>query len=128
MSVASTCSTLAGRSVYVSSAESDATGRRSAGGGRRRPADRLEEQVCAPGVVPLVRQVRPEQVAEIGARSTRLALQLHPRLGHRLAALAVVAPAAGGDEVLPLVAPSAVLGHDVVDRQVAARRAAVLAG
>ena len=55
-------------------------------------------------------------------------MQPEARLLERLAALAVVARLAGGDEVLPGVAAAAMARHDVVERQVVGLPAAVLAG
>ena len=54
--------------------------------------------------------------------------QTQAGLLERLAALAVVARLAGGDEVLPGVAAAAVARHDVVEGQVVRLAAAVLAG
>src|SRR5205807_340861 len=53
--------------------------------------------------------------------------QLHARLLRRAATLAVVARPARRDEVLPGVLPASMLGDDVVEREVAAAAAAVLA-
>src|SRR4026208_945770 len=57
--------------------------------------------------------------------ATRLSHPGRPPAG--LAPLPVVAGTARCHEVLPLVPPAAVLGRDVIDRQVAADLAAVLA-
>src|SRR5688500_3281848 len=100
----------------------------AASAGAVRGADRLQEEVTAPGVVLLVGEVGAEQVAQVRSRRARLAQQRHSRLRDRLAALAMVAGPAGGDQVVPLVEATAVLRHDVVDGQVAADAAAVLAG
>src|SRR4029079_18086851 len=87
-----------------------------------------QEEIASPGVVLLIGEVGAVEIAHVGARSARLAAEGHPRLAQRLAPLAVVAGAAGGDDVLPLVPATPVLGDDVVDRQIPARHAAVLAG
>ena len=55
-------------------------------------------------------------------------VQAQARLLERLAALAVVAALAGGDEVLPGVTAPAMARHHVVERQVVRLPAAVLAG
>ena len=60
--------------------------------------------------------------------SNGVALEPDPRLLERLAALAVVARLARGDEVLPGVAAAAVARDDVVEGQVVGLAAAVLAG
>ena len=58
----------------------------------------------------------------------RLSLETKPGLVERLAALAVVAGLARGDQVLPAVGATAVARHHVVERQVVGLAAAVLAG
>ncbi len=54
--------------------------------------------------------------------------QLHPRFFQRLISLLIIAAAAANDHVLPAILPTAALGNNVVDRQVVAGFAAILAG
>ena len=88
---------------------------------------RPRNRYVAPGLVALVGEVRREQRVEVAARLERRAEQPEARLLERLAALAVVARLAGGDEVLPRVAAATMARHDVVERQVVRLAAAVLA-
>ena len=60
-----------------------------------------QEQVRPPGLVALVGEVRREHRVDVAARLERRPVQPEARLLERLAALAVVARLAGGDEVLP---------------------------
>jgi hypothetical protein len=76
----------------------------------------------------LVREVRREQRVDVAARLERRAEQPQPGLLERLAALAVVAGLARGDEVLPRVTAAAMPRHDVVEGHVVGLPAAVLAG
>ncbi len=87
-----------------------------------------EEEIVAPGLVTRVGQVRREERVDVAARLERRPLQAHARLIDELAALAMVAVLARGNEVVPGVHAAAVARDDVVERQVVRRRAAVLAG
>src|SRR6187397_404502 len=86
-----------------------------------------QEQVRPPRLVSFVRQVRGEQRVDVVARLVRRTVEPEPRLLERLAALAVVARLAGGDEVFPGVTAAPMAGHDVVEREVVGLPAAVLA-
>ena len=77
-----------------------------------------EEEVVPPRVVAVVLEVRREQRVEVAPRLERLAHEPEPRLLERLAALAVVAGLAGGDQVLPAVAAPAMARHHVVEGEV----------
>ncbi len=55
-------------------------------------------------------------------------MQRHLRFRRRAPALAQVARRAGGDDILPCRPPAIGARHDVIERQVAMRRAAILAG
>src|SRR5439155_10989336 len=99
--------------------------RRRAGQGRSVPS---QEQVCPPGLVALVREVRGENRVDVAARLERRAMEPEAGLLDRLAALAVVAARAGGDEVLPGVPAAAMTRDDVVERQIMRLPPAVLAG
>ena len=60
-----------------------------------------QEQVVAPGLVAVVREVGREHRVQVAARLERRAEQPHASFLGRLAALPVVARLAGGDEVVP---------------------------
>src|SRR5258708_23919315 len=72
--------------------------------------------------------VAGEQVARRGRRADRLAGQRHVRFLQRPAALLVIAALARRDDVLPGVLPAAMPGDHIVEREVVAALAAVLAG
>ena len=70
---------------------------------------------------------RRDQV-DVAARLVRFAMEAQACLVKRLAALAVVAPLARGDEILPGVSAATMARHDVIQGQVVGLPAAVLAG
>ena len=72
-------------------------------------------------------QVLPEERGRSGGWADRLTHQIHACLRRRPATLAVVAGAAGGNEVLPFVRPASMARHHVVEGQLDAGDAAVLA-
>src|ERR1035437_7879162 len=93
-----------------------------------RPASVAKEKVRAPALVAFFAQIRGEDGIDIAARLDRSARQPELRFVEELAALAVVAGLASGDEVLPAVGAAAVARHDVIEGEVAGLAAAVLAG
>src|SRR5207248_1958112 len=68
------------------------------------------------------------EVRRRGRRSLRLAEKQHLRFGEGAATLLVVAVAARGDHVLPGVLSATMTRHHVIEREVVATLAAVLAG
>src|SRR5712691_3248551 len=92
------------------------------GGGALVQADELRPGALARTHVGRVQVLRRRR------RPDRLAPQAHPRLGERAPALAVIAGLAGGDDVFPDVLATAVARDHVVEREVVAPAAAVLAG
>src|SRR5438477_2077400 len=81
------------------------------------------EPLALPGA-----DVAREEVARCGWRPERGAGERHVRLPQRATALLVIAALARGDDVLPDVLAAAVAGDHVVEGEVVAALAAVLAG
>src|ERR1035437_5185736 len=97
----------------------------SAGPGPRSVA---KEKVRAPALVAVVAQIRCEDGVHVTARLHGSVRQPELRLVEQIAALAVVARLAGGDQVVPRVGPASMPRHDVVQGEVVGLPAAVLAG
>ena len=85
-------------------------------------------QVVAPDFVFRAVDVLGQADVRHVARAAGSAGQLHARVLQYLVALARVAAAAAGDEVVPLHSPTRPFGQDVVNGQVSGLDAAILAG
>ena len=68
------------------------------------------------------------RIVRAGRWFARLVLQVHSRLGRRLAPLAMIAHLAGGDEIVPRVPASARPWDDVVNGELDVGAAAILTG
>ena len=84
-------------------------------------------QIVAPGLVAGVRQVRCVHRVRVAPWLDRPAQQAHAGLVGHPPALAVIAVAAGRDEVVPAVAAATMARHDMVEREPRDLPAAVLA-
>src|SRR3954447_21871464 len=101
---------------------------RSPPAGRSPPSVATQEEIRAPRLVAIVAEIRREQGVDVAARLEWWPQEVKPGFVERLAALAVIARLARGDEVLPGLATPTMTRDDVVEGHVVCLPAAVLAG
>src|SRR5258707_4323176 len=124
------------RSLRSHAADTSRTYAASFSANRRRLADSAQSRAVTlpfghelgPARKALALEVLMEQVVARRPRLAGLAAQQHARLVRRAPTLAVVAAAAGADQVVPAVAAAAMARDDMVQSEIAGADAAVLAG